>query len=70
MALYYNVPDGTTILEVCLDRKVDIEIPRFCYHELLSFIAGNCRMCLVEVKGRPENLSFMCRLLYPRGWKY
>jgi NADH-quinone oxidoreductase subunit G len=32
------------------------EIPRFCYHERLS-IAGNCRMCLVEVKGSPKPVA-------------
>ena len=36
--VYYNVPAGTTILEVCLDRKIDVELPRFCYHELLSIL--------------------------------
>lgn len=35
--IYYNVAEGTTILEVCLTRKVDVELPRFCYHELLSY---------------------------------
>lgn len=45
---YFNVEKGRTILEVCASKEIDIEIPRFCYHELLS-IAGNCRMCLVEV---------------------
>tara|TARA_Y100000590_G_scaffold470659_1_gene667515 strand:+ start:7546 stop:9597 length:2052 start_codon:yes stop_codon:yes gene_type:complete len=34
----------------------DIEVPRFCYHEKLS-IAGNCRMCLVEVKGAPKPVA-------------
>jgi NADH dehydrogenase/NADH:ubiquinone oxidoreductase subunit G len=41
------VESGTTILEAC--ARVGVEIPRFCYHERLS-IAGNCRMCLVEVE--------------------
>lgn len=41
------VPNGVTILQAC--QQVNIEIPRFCYHERLS-IAGNCRMCLVEVE--------------------
>ena len=39
---------GTSILEAC--RSIGIKVPRFCYHETLS-IAGNCRMCLVEVEG-------------------
>jgi len=42
-----EVEPGTTILEAA--AKVGIEIPRFCYHERLS-VAGNCRMCLVEVE--------------------
>src|SRR5262245_8168262 len=40
--------NGTTLLQAC--EMVGAEVPRFCYHERLS-IAGNCRMCLVEVKG-------------------
>ena len=43
-----EVADGTTILQAC--EQTGVEIPRFCYHERLS-IAGNCRMCLVEVVG-------------------
>jgi NADH-quinone oxidoreductase chain G len=43
-----NVPDNISILQAC--SLFNIYIPRFCYHEKLS-IAGNCRMCLVEVKG-------------------
>jgi len=39
-------PEGSTIIQAC--ASVGIQIPRFCYHERLS-IAGNCRMCLVEV---------------------
>jgi len=46
-----EVEDGTTLLQACEDAGA--EIPRFCYHERLS-IAGNCRMCLVEVKGMPK----------------
>ncbi|KAI1291784.1 NADH-ubiquinone oxidoreductase 75 kDa subunit, mitochondrial [Halotydeus destructor] len=42
-----HVEPGTTILEAA--ARVGIEIPRFCYHERLS-VAGNCRMCLVEVE--------------------
>ena len=41
------VEPGSTILQAC--AMVGIDIPRFCYHERLS-IAGNCRMCLVEVE--------------------
>lgn len=43
-----NVPDNINILQAC--SLFNIYVPRFCYHEKLS-IAGNCRMCLVEVKG-------------------
>jgi NADH-quinone oxidoreductase subunit G len=47
-----EVPAGATVLQAC--ELAGKEIPRFCYHERLS-IAGNCRMCLVEVKpGRPS----------------
>jgi NADH-quinone oxidoreductase subunit G len=47
-----EVPAGITILQAC--EMAGIEVPRFCYHERLS-IAGNCRMCLVEVKpGAPK----------------
>lgn len=41
------VEPGMTILQAC--ALVGVDIPRFCYHERLS-IAGNCRMCLVEVE--------------------
>jgi NADH-quinone oxidoreductase subunit G len=44
----FDVPDNISILQAC--SLFNIYIPRFCYHEKLS-IAGNCRMCLVEVKG-------------------
>ena len=43
-----EVSDGMTILQAC--EEAGIEIPRFCYHDRLS-IAGNCRMCLVDVEG-------------------
>ncbi len=46
-----EVEDGLTLLQAC--EQVGVEIPRFCYHERLS-IAGNCRMCLVEVVGMPK----------------
>lgn len=42
----FNVKKGISILEAC--KNVGLYIPRFCYHEYLS-IAGNCRMCLVEI---------------------
>lgn len=43
-----DVPDNINILQAC--SLFNIYVPRFCYHDKLS-IAGNCRMCLVEVKG-------------------
>ncbi len=46
-----EVPESLTLIQAC--EEAGIEIPRFCYHERLS-IAGNCRMCLVEVKGAPK----------------
>ena len=46
-----EVDDGTTLMHAC--ESAGAEIPRFCYHERLS-IAGNCRMCLVEVQGMPK----------------
>ena len=42
-----EVEEGLTVLQAC--EKAGVEIPRFCYHEKLS-IAGNCRMCLVELE--------------------
>ncbi|EPX86636.1 NADH dehydrogenase subunit G [Rubellimicrobium thermophilum DSM 16684] len=55
----YEVPGAMTILQVC--DMVGIEVPRFCYHERLS-IAGNCRMCLVEVKGGPPKPTASCAM--------
>ena len=46
-----EVEDGITLLQAC--EQAGVEIPRFCYYERLS-IAGNCRMCLVEVVGMPK----------------
>ena len=46
-----EVEDGITLIQAC--EQAGVEIPRFCYHERLS-IAGNCRMCLVEVQGMPK----------------
>jgi NADH-quinone oxidoreductase subunit G len=47
----HDFENGTTLMQAC--EMAGAEIPRFCYHERLS-IAGNCRMCLVEVKGTPK----------------
>ncbi|MEO1711628.1 MAG: 2Fe-2S iron-sulfur cluster-binding protein, partial [Pseudomonadota bacterium] len=49
-----EVEDGLTLLQAC--EQAGVEIPRFCYHERLS-IAGNCRMCLVEVDGMPKPVA-------------
>ena len=54
-----EVPDGATVLQAC--ELAGKEIPRFCYHERLS-IAGNCRMCLVEVKPGPPKPQASCAL--------
>jgi len=50
----YDVPDGITLIQAC--ELAGVEIPRFCFHERLS-IAGNCRMCLVEVVGMPKPVA-------------
>jgi NADH-quinone oxidoreductase subunit G len=47
----FEFENGTTLFQAC--EMAGAEVPRFCYHERLS-IAGNCRMCLVEVKGMPK----------------
>jgi NADH-quinone oxidoreductase subunit G len=52
-----EVPPEYTLLQAC--EEAGAEIPRFCFHERLS-IAGNCRMCLVEVKGGPPKPSASC----------
>ncbi|MCK0532027.1 NADH-quinone oxidoreductase subunit NuoG [Sphingobium agri] len=54
-----EVPAGATVLQAC--EMAGKEIPRFCYHERLS-IAGNCRMCLVEVKPGPPKPQASCAL--------
>ena len=73
-----EVEPGTTILQGC--EQAGAEIPRFCYHERLS-IAGNCRMCLVEVAGIAKPIA-SCAMgvadlpplmqtiaaLFPRKW--
>jgi len=49
-----EVEDGITVLQAC--EQAGVEIPRFCYHERLS-IAGNCRMCLVEMERAPKPIA-------------
>ena len=59
-----EVPAGATVLQAC--EIAGKEIPRFCYHERLS-IAGNCRMCLVEVKPGPPKPQASCALPAAEG---
>ena len=49
-----EVPNGASVLQAC--EAAGKEIPRFCYHERLS-VAGNCRMCLVEVEKAPKPIA-------------
>ncbi|MEQ8441842.1 MAG: NADH-quinone oxidoreductase subunit NuoG [Alphaproteobacteria bacterium] len=55
----HEVEQGMTVLQAC--EQAGVEVPRFCYHERLS-IAGNCRMCLVEVKPGPPKPAASCAL--------
>ena len=59
-----DVPQGATVLQAC--ELAGKEIPRFCYHERLS-IAGNCRMCLVEVAPGPPKPQASCALPAAEG---
>lgn len=59
------VDPGTTIIQAC--AMVGVEIPRFCYHDKLS-IAGNCRMCLVEVEKSPKPVA-ACAMPVMNGWR-
>jgi NADH-quinone oxidoreductase subunit G len=49
-----EVEDGITLIQAC--EQAGVDVPRFCYHERLS-IAGNCRMCLIEVQGIPKPVA-------------
>ncbi len=49
-----SVAPGTSLMQAC--EEAGAEIPRFCYHERLS-VAGNCRMCLVNVEGAPKPMA-------------
>ncbi len=62
----YSVPEGITIIQAC--EVAEIEVPRFCYHEKLA-IAGNCRMCLVEVEGMPPKPVASCAMPVTEGMK-
>ena len=55
--------EGLTVLQVC--EMAGSEIPRFCYHEKLS-IAGNCRMCLVEIEKSPKPVA-SCAMTITEG---
>ena len=48
------MPKGVTVLQAC--EQAGVDVPRFCYHQRLS-IAGNCRMCLVEVEKSPKPVA-------------
>ncbi|XP_026151160.1 NADH-ubiquinone oxidoreductase 75 kDa subunit, mitochondrial isoform X2 [Mastacembelus armatus] len=58
------VEPGTTVLQAC--EKAGMQIPRFCYHERLS-VAGNCRMCLVEIEKVPKPVA-ACAMPVMKGW--
>jgi len=58
-----EVAEGTTVLQAALANKVDV--PYFCYHPKLS-IAGNCRMCLVNIKGQGKP-AISCREQVKQG---
>ena len=58
-----EVEEGLTVIQAC--EKAGVEIPRFCYHEKLS-IAGNCRMCLVEIEKSPKPVA-SCAMLVSEG---
>lgn len=59
------VEPGTTVLQAC--AQVGVEIPRFCYHDRLS-VAGNCRMCLVEVEKSVKPVA-ACAMPVMKGWR-
>ncbi|XP_038044920.1 NADH-ubiquinone oxidoreductase 75 kDa subunit, mitochondrial-like [Patiria miniata] len=59
------VDPGTTVLQAC--AMVGVEIPRFCYHDRLS-VAGNCRMCLVEVEKSLKPVA-ACAMPVMKGWR-
>jgi NADH-quinone oxidoreductase subunit G len=54
-----EVDGAMTLIQAC--EKAGVEVPRFCYHERLT-IAGNCRMCLVEVVGGPPKPAASCAM--------
>jgi NADH-quinone oxidoreductase subunit G len=58
-----TVPDGTNLIEAA--KQVDTEVPHYCYHSKLS-VAGNCRMCLVEIEKVPK-LQIACNTIVREG---
>ncbi|XP_039498429.1 NADH-ubiquinone oxidoreductase 75 kDa subunit, mitochondrial [Drosophila santomea] len=60
-----QVVPGTTVLQAA--AQIGVEIPRFCYHERLA-VAGNCRMCLVEVEKSPKPVA-ACAMPVMKGWR-
>ena len=54
-----EVDSAMTLIQAC--EQAGVEVPRFCYHERLT-IAGNCRMCLVEVVGGPPKPAASCAM--------
>ena len=60
-----QVPPGTTVLKAA--AIAGVEIPRFCYHERLA-IAGNCRMCLVEIEKQVKPVA-ACAMPVMKGWR-
>ncbi|KAL5007913.1 hypothetical protein ScPMuIL_016719 [Solemya velum] len=60
-----SVDPGTTVLQACAEAGA--EIPRFCYHDRLS-VAGNCRMCLVEVEKSPKPIA-SCAMPVMKGMR-
>jgi NADH-quinone oxidoreductase subunit G len=60
----FSLDKNLTIIQAC--EKIGIDIPRFCYHEKLK-IAGNCRMCLVEVKPGPPKPTASCTMQLSEG---
>ncbi|WP_395877389.1 NADH-quinone oxidoreductase subunit NuoG [Ehrlichia muris] len=63
-SLEIEVEEGMTVLQAC--EIAGIQIPRFCYHERLA-IAGNCRMCLVEIVGGPPKPAASCAMPVAEG---
>ena len=61
----FEVDDGITVIQAC--EQAGVEIPRFCYHEKLS-IAGNCRMCLVEMENSAKPVA-SCAMPVAQGMK-